>query len=66
MTTAAVRITLSFGGTAEATSDFLCPAEIVVPAGLTSATVQLQAVNDVADEVNEDVLISIASVELVP
>lgn len=58
-----VTVTLGFSGTATATDDYTTSAgEIVIPAGETSASATVTAVQDSQDEPDETVVIDIASI----
>ncbi|HWP37994.1 MAG TPA: invasin domain 3-containing protein, partial [Gemmatimonadales bacterium] len=58
-----VTIDLGFAGTAMLTTDFLSSGtQIVIPAGSTTGTVTITAVQDELDEVNETVIVAITGV----
>lgn len=61
-TTSAVTVNLSLSGTATVTSDYTLSTSISIPAGSTSASITLTAVQDVAAESGETVIIDISSV----
>jgi hypothetical protein len=57
-----ITVNLSFSGTATVTSDYTLATSISIPAGNTSASITLTAVQDASYEGNETVIIDIASV----
>lgn len=57
-----VTVNLAFTGTATLSNDYTLATSVSIPAGNTSASITLTAVNDVFDESNETVIIDIASV----
>ncbi|MGH9458726.1 MAG: Calx-beta domain-containing protein [Thermoanaerobaculia bacterium] len=58
-----VTVDLAFGGTATVTSDYTrSGASIVIPAGSISGSITLSAVDDAVDELDETIVVDIASV----
>jgi hypothetical protein len=57
-----VSITLSLSGTATIATDYTLGTTITIPAGNTSASITLAAVNDPTDEADETVIIDITAV----
>ncbi len=59
----AVTIDLGYAGTATLTSDYTrSGTQIVIPAGSTTGTVTVTAVQDTLDEANETIIVSISNV----
>jgi hypothetical protein len=58
----AVTVNLSFSGTGTVTSDYTLATSIAIPAGSTSASINLTSVQDAVYEGNETVIIDISSV----
>lgn len=57
-----VTVNLALSGTATTTTDYTLGTTITIPAGSTSAAINLNSVSDVLDEDDETVIIDIASV----
>src|SRR5438128_1256628 len=58
-----VTVNLGFSGTATITNDYLASAtSIVIPAGSTTGTITLTAVQDTLDEVDETIVVDISTV----
>ena len=57
-----VTVTLAYSGTATRGTDFTAPDQIVIPAGQTSATVDVVSTADATDDDDETVIVDVASV----
>ena len=57
-----VTVTLSFAGTSTRSNDYVIIEQIIIPGGQTSATTQLNPINDITYETNETIITDISSV----